>query len=207
MSYPTRQSSGAGRTVLAVTLATVFLTVIGVSVGVVAGRQSAADTASPGITDSAGAGEGRTSGPSPSASTSPRASKAPSKAPTPPWPPVCPDPMVRAAGSQLTVVQYIETDLSEVWICKVTSSGKLWYQGHKKSTVTARYPTEALVEGQNSLLLDQVRENSGDEVGYTVENTNAQGQVTRYVVTVTQLTIVPPSGKEDPPQPVTRHWP
>jgi hypothetical protein len=198
MAYPARPDSGAGRTLFAVTLAAVFLAIIGVSVGVVAGRRAVLGGGTPLSTDSPE--QPRQPGSSTTAK-SPRPSGKPGSATTV----NCPDPMVDQSGYRMTLVQYVETDLVEVWICKAAGTGKLWYQGHRKPTPTTRYPAEDLVEGQNALLRDNVNEHTGAERQWIVENAD-DGKTTTYTVSVSYVTIRQASGTEDRQQ-VTRHVP
>ena len=206
MQQPDRSSRASGRSAFAVLLAAVLLAVIGASAGVVAGRMSrssalVAERQSQAATASDGAaGSGRATG---GASPHGSASRA---APTSSAQSGCPSETAKAVGDKLTPVLYVETDQSEVWICRAASGGRLWYQGHRKTSRTSHYPEEQLIEGSNALLLGNVEKTADAESGYQATNTDANGHTTRYVVTATQLVISHADGTIDT-QPATRHVP
>lgn len=198
MSLAATAPRRTGSKVLAVLLAAVFLGVIGASVGYIVGtrvNQARADAQGGGST---GDGTGGTHTGSPTPRTSP------------PGPP-CPRPTIELAHAKgapagpLYRVLYVETEKSEVWICR-DSSGRLWYQGHRKSSPDARYPAEDLVDGRTSLLLGQVNvtvANQRDQyLAVNVDPNN--GNQTRYAVTTERLVI---SGSFSSIEPVIRHEP
>ena len=106
--------------------------------------------------------------------------------------PRCPDVTEQAAVAKqssggLVAVLHLNTDKSEVWICK-DSSAHLWYQGRK-----ADHDLQAATS-DFSLFLDKVQVEGG---GYVAENTDPRGQVTRYHVTKQHL-VIDFSGYQNP---------
>jgi hypothetical protein len=95
--------------------------------------------------------------------------------------------LARSNGSPggLTVLLYIKTTGSEVWICKDTD-GKRWYQGHVRSSAEknggGRGP---LIEGDNALFLSTVQ---SEGEGYVVTNAGG-GSTTKYHVSIKELVI------------------
>jgi hypothetical protein len=92
----------------------------------------------------------------------------------------------KKATAPLQLLLHVVTDRSEAWICKEDrDNGPLWYQGHRIDR--ARYPQEIPSEGVNGLLLSQV--NALDAGKYLATNTDANGTVTKYTISRTQLKI------------------
>jgi hypothetical protein len=200
MSVAATAPRRTGPRVLAVLLAAVFLGVIGASAGYIVGtrvKQARAE-AQGGQQPGGGRQPGGTG-------TVPATGRG-----TPAGPP-CPQPTIELAHSKgapagpLHRVLYIETAKSEVWICR-DAAGRLWYQGHRKSTPDARYPAEDLVDGRTSLLLSQVNvtvANQKDQ--YLAVNVDpVNGNQTRYAVTTERLLI---TGGYSSVEPVLRHEP
>lgn len=91
-----------------------------------------------------------------------------------------------AAGAQgdVVVVLYVQTDDSEVWICR-DGDGRLFYQGHRGG------PEERPVsEGEHWLFLTDV---TATDDGYVADNSSGDG-VTRYRVSRQELVIEYPDG-------------
>jgi hypothetical protein len=177
--------------VAAALLAVMLLTIIGASVGYVLGAReararAAAENPPPGS-------EHPTARPT---------TKAPAtNAPTTgaPNPEACLDhteQLARAAGSPggLTVVLYVKTTGSEVWVCNDTD-GRLWYQGHVRSDAEkAGGARDPLVEGDNALFLSTV-EREGE--GYVATN-RAGSAVTRYHMSTHMFLIEHSDGRKEP---------
>jgi hypothetical protein len=95
--------------------------------------------------------------------------------------------LARDQGSPggLTVVMYLKTTGSEVWVCKDTA-GRLWYQGHVRSSAEKAGGSRGpLIEGENALFLSTV-EPEGN--GYVATNTSGGG-ATKYHLSVKELVI------------------
>ncbi|HLL65562.1 MAG TPA: hypothetical protein VK453_07400 [Micromonosporaceae bacterium] len=173
--------SGSGRTALAVALAAVFLAVIGGSAGVIVGmRELRAERFAP--------VDGQVPGPP----SSPVESQPPASGGSGGYRDTCPPPTVSAVaaaggGSVVGMRRYVETKLSQVWIC-VGRDGQLWYQGHRKGPGDRRYPDGDLVEGQNALL---IRARAVTEDGYEAFNGG-----TKYTVSRDNVTITNPDGSQ-----------
>jgi hypothetical protein len=92
----------------------------------------------------------------------------------------CPQHTVDLAkDGALTLVLYLHTNESEVWVC-MASDGTLFYQGH------AGPPGQQLVERRNALYLVTI-EREGD-AGYVATNTDPDnGHQTKYHVTKDKL--------------------
>jgi hypothetical protein len=187
MAVSDQPSRGAGRAVLLTLLAMVFLAVIGASVGYIAAVRTNA---------AAGTGNGNGNG-----STGNRNTRKPTATRNDPGPPPaarCPGITVQAAkdhGSpgNLIPLIYVDTDLSEAWICR-DSNGKLWYQGHTKSAAERNGASrEPFVEGVNSLFLTDVKPEDG---GWVATNTTNQGTTTFHVSEGT-LKIVHANGRTE----------
>jgi hypothetical protein len=85
-----------------------------------------------------------------------------------------------ARDGALSLVLYLRTAKSEVWICKA-ADGTLFYQGHSGS------PHQELVEHVSALYLDKV---TTEEDGYVATNTDKDnGHVTKYHVNPQRLII------------------
>lgn len=213
MSTSDQPAGSQGRTAAVVLLTVVFLAVIGASVGYVLGAnaktQAAANTTSTtggngtgngnatsgsptgaptnggtgnggtgnGGTGNGGTGNGGTATPTPGTSADTGLER-------------CLDhteQLARGRGSTggLTVVLYIKTFGSEVWVCR-DSGDKLWYQGHVRSAnERATGKRDELVEGDNALFLWTV-DHEGD--GYVATNTGGGG-TTKYHVSREELVI------------------
>lgn len=106
----------------------------------------------------------------------------------------CPRHMIElargsGASGDLSVVFYLYTGTSEVWIC-ADSHDRLFYQGHRIGSAG-----EALVEGSNALFLtDVVR----DGERYVATNTSG-GHSTRYCVSRNELVVENASGTQTEP--------
>jgi hypothetical protein len=125
-------------TTVAVVLAVVFLTILGAGVGLwlglgrgkdggsnVADRSPAPSVAPSASDDRPATGEPYSGG----TNTRTRsASPYPNKSYPPTRRDACPKQSVEAAGTELTLVLYIRTTRSEVWICQ--GQGRTFYQGH-----------------------------------------------------------------------------
>lgn len=119
----------------------------------------------------------------------------------------CPEAAMIEVGSELALVLYIETDLSQVWICRAAKDGQLWYQGLSAPNASKRYPNEPIVQGNNGLLLREVQETLVEETEYVASNTDENNQTTTYSVTLEYLSIVNAKGEVIERQAVTRHVP
>lgn len=167
---------GSGRTVLAVLLAVVFLAVIGGSAGVILGMREVRANRFPNTPNLPSTGAPRPTDDNPA-----QFRKA------------CPEPTVRAVVAKggngtLEVRRYLETELSQVWVC-AGSDGQIWYQGHRKAAPDRRYPAADLIEGDNGLLLPAT---AMPEDRYEAANGG-----TRYTVSPERLTITSPDGSEE----------
>lgn len=93
----------------------------------------------------------------------------------------CPQHTIDLAGAgPLSLVMYLHTAQSEVWICK-SGDGTLFYQGH------AGHPGQPLVEGSTALYLPTI---VTEGPGYVATNTDpSNGHVTKYHVTSDKLVI------------------
>jgi hypothetical protein len=212
--------SGPGRAAAMVLLAVVFLAVIGASVGYVLGadearaRAAAQNRASTGGNPTAtgtASNNNPTSGPTNNgnnnggntATSSPTASP---KVSTYTTPQPCLDhteQLAKAAGSNgsLTIVMYIKTNGSEVWVCKDVD-GKLWYQGHVRSSNERNTGNrDPFVEGTNALFLSTV---APEGTGYVATNANDKG-TTKYHVSTRRLVIEFSNGNQEN-QPVIEAW-
>jgi hypothetical protein len=221
MAAPTEPSGRAGTKVFAALLAIFFLAVIGASAGYILGLRAKraerhvaqqqqqptpeAPTTPTGPTDTATTGN--PGGGKPTATATRTSTPTASTPPTGRCLAETERDAKRKFGSPggLAQVFYINTDLSEVWICR-DSDGVLFYQGHKKSSSERnggiRPPLRDL---DNSLLLKTVA--SDGSGGYVAENyDSASGKTTRYLVSVVRLVIEYPDGRRET-QPVTRHAP
>jgi hypothetical protein len=153
--------------------------VIGASVGYIAAVRTNATAA-----NGNGNGNGHTGNRN---TRNPTATK---NVPGPPQKALCPDSTTQSARSNgspggLLPLIYIDTDQSEVWICRDTA-GHLWYQGHSKSKAEQQGASrEPFVEGKNSLFLDTVRTEGN---GYSATNNTNQG-TTIFHVSENQLVI------------------
>jgi hypothetical protein len=163
-------------------LALLFLAVIGGSAGVILGRTQANGA---GAARGTSTPSGGTEYPPPTQTQRPDASH--SQEP-------CLDhteQLARQKGSAggLSVVLYIQTTASEVWICR-DSAGRLWYQGH-----TGTAADRDLVEDRNALFLSQVGEESG---GYVATNPGTNTR-TEYHVSRQKLVVdyIPGDGFEE----------
>jgi hypothetical protein len=163
VTHPADPARSGGHA-FAIVLALVFLTVLGSSVGFVAGRQVKAQR-------QASRQSGPAGGDQPAVS--------PSTAPPPTGGIHCPAVAEQEAGPLIQVL-YIETSASEVWICR-DRSGSLWYQ--------ARTTAEPGFTDNNSILLPKVRDN-GDG-SYLAVNSTSQG-TTKYFVSKKSLTVQTP---------------
>lgn len=90
----------------------------------------------------------------------------------------CPAHTQELAGGHLTLLLYLRTAGSEVWIC-ADGNGALFYQGHRGGA------GEDLVEGTNALFLTSVEKTDG---GYAATNKTGRG-VTVYRVSEQRLVI------------------
>jgi hypothetical protein len=192
MSVSDQSSRSPARIVLVVLLAAGFLAVIGASVGYIAAqRHSTTDAGANGDGDDGGndgGSGGNGSGTDNANTTSPPGGGGSS---TRAEPRPCLDVTEKAArdhGSPGGLVQllYIDTALSEVWICR-DSANKLWYQGHRKSTAERNGASrEPLVDGENSLFLSTIERRG--PTSYVATNVSNQG-TTRYLVSEQELVI------------------
>jgi hypothetical protein len=93
----------------------------------------------------------------------------------------CPQHTIDLARSgRLSLVMYLHTADSEVWICR-SGDGTLFYQGH------AGRPGQPLNEGSTALFLTAI---VPEGAGYVATNTDpSNGHVTRYHVTSEKLVI------------------
>jgi len=168
----------------AVIAAAVLLAVFGASVGHVLGRSALAEagTDGPGGASPAASSDSSGSGSSGSGSSGPG----------------CPDETQRALAGRgvsgsLQLVLYVETDASEVWICR-SGNGRLWYQGHRLSGPGQLYPRQKIIEGTNGLLLANV--NAITQGRYVAANSDNAG-TTRYTVSRAELVITFSDGREE----------
>jgi hypothetical protein len=87
-----------------------------------------------------------------------------------------------AKAGQLTLLEYLHTAASEVWVCR-SGDGTLFYQGHRiKASLN-----ENLVEGDNALFLTTIQPEDNGWVATNTDPTN--GNVTRYHVKPHKLII------------------
>jgi hypothetical protein len=186
------QPTNRGRTAAAVLLAVLFLAVIGASVGYVWGAHDARARA---------AGGSVTQGPTAARTTPATGGSTPAGDSTPTAPPTAvpclahTEELARRAGSPggLIEAMYLKTTGSEVWVCK-DSGGRLWYQGHVRSSDEKAGGTRGpLIEGDNALFLSTV-EPEGD--GYVATN-RVGDAVTRYHVSVRELVIELSDGRQE----------
>jgi hypothetical protein len=93
----------------------------------------------------------------------------------------CPQHTIDLARSgSLTLLLYLHTGKSEVWVCK-SGDGTLFYQGHLGQ------PGGSLKEGKTALFLTTI---APEGSGYVATNTDpSNGHVTKYHVTSDQLVI------------------
>lgn len=107
----------------------------------------------------------------------------------------CPRPTVEMArAGVLSLVFYLRTTGSEVWICK-DAQNRLYYQGHRGA------PNDTpLIEGSNALFLTDVRT---EGTGWVAANHQAaDGSTVEYHVSAQSLIIrhLPASGSPVPDQ-------
>jgi hypothetical protein len=156
------QPRSRGTVFVQVLVAALFLAVIGGSVGLALGLSERDQDGNRGNGRGASATGGGTSQPG---------GASPSSMP-------CPDRVAKAAGRDyLAQVLFIQTDFSEVWICRDGGSA-LYYQGHRLSR-------------DDWLFLTDVRQ-EGEEYVAT-----GQDGATVYRVSREKLLIVPPGGKPE----------
>jgi hypothetical protein len=185
------QPGSSGRTAAAVLLAVMLLTIIGASVGYVLGAREARARAAAGTQPP---GDER-----PTARPTTKAPTAGASTTGAPAPEACLDhteQLARAAGSPggLTVVLYVKTTGSEVWVCKDTD-GRLWYQGHVRSDAEKASGTRGpLVEGDNALFLATVER---EDEGYVATN-RVGDAVTRYHMSARMFLIEHSDGRREP---------
>lgn len=176
-------------------IAAVFLAVIGGSVGLTLGLRDR-------DRDTTGAAAQTTQQPVPAWSASPQgrspAVVEPSQPPATPTPAevgapggasgACPDAIRRYAGrTDLVQVHYLQTNLSEVWICR-DSGGGLYFQGHRGGPEDR--PIQA--SGQDWLFLTDVKQK--DEAGNVYVAVNGAWT---YVVSPELLKIIGADGKTE----------
>jgi hypothetical protein len=170
VAHPVDQSRrGSGGRIVAFLLAVLFLTVLGSSVGYLAGRQVRAHRDAQQTSDQTGGDQTDGSTPGQTDTT-----------PTPLPGTHCPDVSERDAKTQLVQVFYLKTSRSQVWICQ-DGDHKLWYQGHVGN--------DSKFTDSNSILLPDVQD--GGDGTYTATN-GADG--TKYIVSKKSLVIQQPGG-------------
>jgi hypothetical protein len=170
---------GRGRHTVAIVIAVVFLVVLGASVGYILA------TNHQGKDDDGGTGQGPTTPTTTATGNGGGGSKStrsatPSTRPSTSYPPAnganCPAQAREAAGGgPLTLVRFLLTARSEVWICR-DNPGNLYYQGHVRGT-SFDAPTSS-----TSIFLTGVREEGG--------NYRATNGDTQYVVSPDHLRIL-----------------
>jgi hypothetical protein len=191
MSLSDRPAGNPARVALVVLLAAVFLAVIGASVGYIVAQAHRTTT---GASRGGGGDNGGDNGGTGNGGNNNNGGTTPSTGgggSTTTVRRACLDVTEKAAkdrGSPGGLVQllYIDTALSEVWICR-DSGGKLWYQGHRKSQAERNGGTrEPFVEGENSLFLGTVERRG--QTSYVATNVTDTG-TTRYLVSEQELVI------------------
>lgn len=162
-----RDRSGGRNTVLAVTVAVIFLAVLGSSVGFILGSdrrdgpgdplggQTALPTSTPTATSGSG-GSTPPDGPTGGTTTRTRTQTA-TRSYGPPKRDACPQQTAEAVGAgssdALNLVLYVRTARSEAWICQY--QGRTFYQGHLRGR---SFPAAT---SDTSILVNNVRYEAG----------------------------------------------
>jgi hypothetical protein len=194
--YDDRDEPATRYTTVAIVLAVVFLTVLGAGVGLVlaigsngkgTGNDVANETSGPSLTPSArtGTDEPYNGGTNTRTRTAP-----PGKSYPPTRKDACPKQSEEAAGTPLTLLLFIRTARSEVWICQ--GQGRTFYQGHVRGG-----PFTAATS-DNTIFITNVRYEAGVHAA-----TNGD---TVYYVSAERLRILT-NGQEKSNEPAEESYP